>query len=191
MAISITDSSARISIDPKRFLGKTSDEILQDMGQPFASYMFYDEEIFLYETGHVSTVVFRNGLVVCCDEQTETRRSTRVNPEGMTPVMVNGKKNLRFLLQNISSAGAAILHQNEPIFTVGKRIEISFALPIEGICRFITIPCLIHDTRQVNQEQVSIVLFDHTDTPWKKRLLSRYVTLRTAQTQLGLKKLFN
>ncbi|HOP40749.1 MAG TPA: hypothetical protein PLI53_06870 [Geobacteraceae bacterium] len=178
------------SIDPKFYLGKTTEEIIQIIGPPFVSYMFHNEETFLYETGDISTVVFHNGLVVRCDEQIETRSATRVNPEGMTPIMVNGKKNQRFLLKDISFAGAAILHQNEPLFSVGKRIDISFALPIEGIFRFVTIPCLIHDKRHDNQEQVSIVLFDHTDTPWKKRLLSRYVTLRTAQTQLGLKKLF-
>lgn len=191
MATSLHFATLKNSIDPKIYLGKTTDEVLRDMGHPFASYMFHDEEIFLYETGNISTVVFRNGLVVRCGEQSETRRATRVSPEVLTPVMVNGEKNQRFLLKNISSASAAIFHQNDPRLSVGTRIDISFALPIEGVFRFITIPCLVHDKRDVNHKQVSIVLFDHTNSPWKKRLLSRYVTLRTAQTQLGLKNLFN
>lgn len=187
MVNSLPDTSVKKTSDWKHLLGKTIEEIFPLTGEPFASYFFHQEEVFLYDSGDISTIVLRNERVVRCDETAETRRAIRINPYDTIPAMITGEKKVRGYLKNISIAGTAFLHTNEANFTIGSRLVISFALPIEGISRFLEIPCRVHDTRSVAWESGTICLFDYTDTPWKKRILTRYVELSTIQTKLGLK----
>jgi hypothetical protein len=187
MVISLPGTSEKKSSDWIHLLGKTSEEIFPLTGEPFASYFFHQEEVLLYDSGDISTIVLRNGRVVRCDEAADTRRAIRINPSDTIPAMIAGEKKVRGYLKNISVAGTAFHHSNEANFTIGSRFVISFALPIEGISRFLEIPCRVHDTRNVTWESATICLFDHTDTPWKKKILTRYVELCTIQTKLGLK----
>lgn len=170
----------------KYLLGKTAREITSIMGEPFAYYTFHDEEVYLYESGKISTIAFRNGFVVICDELAETRRTTRVQPSETVPVLLNRDRNVRGALKDISIAGAAIQHSQADGYSIGNRVEISFALHIGGISRYFQIPCRVHDSRHSAGEQYSIFLFDLTQCPWKKKLLSRYVQLRSTLTELGL-----
>ncbi len=174
----------------KHLLGKTATEITRIMGEPFASYTFHDEEVYLYESGQISTIALRKGFVVICDEMAETRRASRVHPIEKVPVLINGNKNSLGVLKDISVAGAAIQHSCEMGYSIGNRMEISFALPIEGISRYFQIPCRVHDTRCSTGTHVTIFLFDHTQYPWKKRLLSRYVQLRSIMMEMGLPNAF-
>ncbi|MRS02015.1 PilZ domain-containing protein [bacterium] len=183
----LSDTSAKKIGDWKHLLGKTFEEILPLTGEPFASYFFHQEEVYLYDSGGISTIVLRNGRVVRCDESADTRRAIRITPTDTIPALITGSKKVRGYMKNISIAGTAFHHSNKSIFSIGSRLVISFALPIEGISRFLEIPCRIHETRSMAWESSTICLFDHTDTPWKKRILSRYVELSTIQTRLGLK----
>jgi len=187
MVNSLPDISVKKTSDWKHLLGKTIEEIIPLTGEPFASYFFHQEEVFLYDSGGISTIVLRDGQVVRCDESADTRRAIRINPSDTIPAMIAGEKKVRGYLKNISVAGTAFHHSNEANFTIGSRLVISFALPIEGISRFLEIPCRVHDSRSVARESGTICLFDHTDTPWKKRILTRYVELSKIQTKLGLK----
>ena len=174
----------------KHLLGKTVEEIIPQTGEPFASYIYNNEEVYLYDKGSISTIVLRNGIVIRCDDLAETRRTTRVNPAGKIPVVVVGEKKISGYLKDLSIAGAAFHYSNKTEFSVGSRIEVSFALPIEGISRYFQISCRVHENRGSTHEKIAVVLFDHTDTPWKRQLLSRYVQLSSIQSDLGLKALF-
>ncbi|MDD2338477.1 MAG: PilZ domain-containing protein [Geobacteraceae bacterium] len=174
----------------KHLLGKTVEEIIPQTGEPFASYIYSNEEVYLYDKGDISTVVLRNGIVIRCDDLAETRRTTRVNPVEKIPVVVVGEKKISGYLKDLSIAGAAFHYSNKTEFAVGSRINISFALPIAGISRYFQISCRVHVNRGLTHEKIAVVLFDHTDTPWKKQLLSRYVQLSSIQADLGLKALF-
>ncbi|RQW90113.1 MAG: PilZ domain-containing protein [Geobacter sp.] len=171
----------------KHLLGKTVKEIIPHTGEPFASYNFHSEEVYLYDKSSISTIVLRNGVVIRCDELADNRRTIRVNPSEKIPVMIVEGKKIRGYLKDLSIAGAAFHHSYDSVFSVGSRIDISFALPIEGISRFFQISCRVHDNRNLAREKCTVVLFDLTDTPWKKRLLSRYVQLSSIHTELGLK----
>jgi len=168
----------------KHLLGKTVEEIIPYTGKPFASYNFHSEEVYLYDQSSISTVVLRNGIVIRCDELTETRRTIRVNPSEKVPVIIVGDKNICGYLKDLSIAGAAFHHSYDSIFPIGSRMDLSFALPIEGISRYFQISCRVHDNRILAREKYTVVLFDLTDTPWKKRLLSRYVQLSSIKTGL-------
>ena len=187
MVSSLPDTNVKKTSDWKHLLGKTIEEIIPLTGEPFASYFFHQEEVFLYDSGGISTIVLRDGRVVRCDESADTRRAIRINPSDTIPAMIADEKKVRGYLKNISVAGTAFHHSNEANFIIGSRLVISFALPIEGISRFLEIPCRVHDNRSVARESATICLFDHTDMPWKKRILTRYVELSSIQTKLGLK----
>jgi hypothetical protein len=175
----------------KLLLGKTVEEIIPQTGEPFASYIYNNEEVYLYDKGSISTIVIRNGIVIRCDDLAETRRTTRVNPAEKIPVVLVGEKIISGYLKDISIAGAAFHYSNKTEFSVGSRIEVSFALPIEGISRYFQIPCRVHENRGITHEKIAVVLFDHTDTPWKRQLLSRYVQLSSIQADFGLEAHFS
>jgi hypothetical protein len=174
----------------KYLLGKTVAEIIPYAGEPFASYIFHNEEVFLYDKGSISTIVLRNGIVIRCDDLAETRRTIRVNPTEKVPVMIVGNRTISGYLKDLSIAGAAFHHSYESEFSLGSCIEISFALSIEGISRYFQISCRVHENRNLTREKSTVVLFDLTDAPWKKRLLSRYVQLSSIQADVGLKDPF-
>lgn len=170
----------------KHLLGKTVQEIITQTGEPFVSYIYNDEEVFLYDKGSISTIVLRNGIVIRCDDLAETRRTTRVNPTDKIPVVLAGEKKICGYLKDLSIAGAAFHYSNKTEFPVGSRIEVSFALSIEGISRYFQIYCRVHENRGLTHDKIAVILFDHTDTPWKRQLLSRYVQLCSIQADLGL-----
>lgn len=178
----ITYNTSRL----KHLLGKTVEEIIPQTGEPFASYIYNNEEVYLYDKGGISTIVLRNGIVIRCDDLAETRRTTRVNPVEKIPVVLVGEKKICGYLKDLSIAGAALHYTNNTEFSVGSRIEISFALSIEGISRYFQISCRVHENRGLTNDKIAVVLFDHTDTPWKRQLLSRYVQLSSIQVDLGL-----
>jgi len=185
-----TTKSANSSRQWKHLLGKTAEEVIRQTGEPFASYIFNNEEVFLYEKGRIATIVLRNGIVIRCDDLTETRRTNRVNPSEKVPVMIVGEKKITGHLKDLSIAGAVFNHSIKLEFPIGSRLNISFALTIDGISRYFQIPCRVHDNRSQTRKKNTVVLFDLTETPWKKRLLSRYVQLNSIQTELGLKNPF-
>jgi len=170
----------------KHLLGKTVADITPYTGEPFASYLYHGEEVYLYDKGNISTIVLRNGIVVRCDDLTETRRSLRITPSEKVPAMLIGERRISGYLKDLSVAGAAFHFTNETDFSIGSLLEISFAISIEGISRYFEISCRVHDIRVLSQEKAAIVLFDLTDVPWKKRLLSRYVQLNSIRAELGL-----
>jgi len=187
MLNSFSDTGVKKIGDWKHLLGKTIEEIVPLTGEPFVAYFFHEEEVYLYDSGGISTIVLRNGRVVRCDESADTRRTIRITPSETIPALIAGNKKVQGYLKNISTAGTAFHHSNKSILTIGSRLVISFALPIEGISRFLEIPCRVHATRSAAWESSTICRFDHTDTPWKKRILARYVELCTIQTKLGLR----
>jgi hypothetical protein len=174
----------------KHLLGKTIEEIMPYTGEPFASYLFHSEEVYLYDKGSISTIVLRNGMVICCDDLAETRRTIRVKPAEKVPAMLIGERKLTGYLKDISVAGAAFHHSNEADFPIGSRIEISFSLSIEGVSRYFEISGRIHEQRIFSNEKATVVLFDLTDDILSKRLLSRYVQLSSIRSELGLQDLF-
>jgi hypothetical protein len=184
-------NKSKLVIPWKHLLGKTVAEITPFTGVPFASYLFQDEEVYLFDEGNISTIVVRNGVVVRCDDLTETRRSLRITPFEKVPAMLIGERRTFGYLKDLSVAGAAFHFPNEAEFSIGSFLEISFAISIEGISRFFEISCRIHDIRVLSQGKAAIVLFDLTDVPWKKRLLARYVQLNSIRAELGLKDPFN
>lgn len=174
----------------KHLLGKTMADIIPYTGKPFASYLYQDEEVYLYDEGNISTIVVRNGIVVRCDDLTETRRVSRITPSEKVPAMLIGERRISGYLKDLSVAGAAFHFSNEDNFSIWRHQKISFAISIEGISRYLEITCRVHDIRVLSQEKTAIVLFDLTDVPWKKRLLSRYVQLNSIREELGLKDPF-
>ncbi|MHC1698040.1 MAG: PilZ domain-containing protein [Geobacteraceae bacterium] len=174
----------------KQLLGKSIAEIIPYTGEPFASYHFHGEEVFLYDTGSISTVVFRNGVVVRCDDLAETRRTLRITPSEKVPALLIGERKITGYLKDLSVAGAAFHFTNHANFAIGSVLDISFALSIEGISRFFQISCRVHDDRAITHEKAAIVLFDLTGALWKKRLLSRYVQLSSISTELDLRDPF-
>lgn len=174
----------------KYLLGKTVQEITPYTGEPFASYLYHGEEVYLYDEGTISTIVVRNGIVVRCDDLTETRRALRITPSEKVPAMLIGERRISGYLKDLSVAGAAFHFTNEADFSIGSLLGISFAISIEGISRYLEVSCRVHDIRVMSQERAAIVLFDLTDVPWKKRLLSRYVQLNSIRAELGLKDPF-
>jgi hypothetical protein len=174
----------------KHLLGKSVEEIIPHAGEPFASYLFNDEEVYLFDKISISTVVARYGIIVRCDDLSETRRTLRINLSEKIPFMITGRKKITGYLKDLSIAGAAFQLPGESDLTIGSRLEISFALPLEGISRYTQISCRVQDIRGSNPENIFVVLFDHTDTPWKKQLLSRFVQLKVMQTELNLKDPF-
>lgn len=181
------DNKSRHASHWKYLLGKTVSEIISYTGEPFASYFFHSEEVYLYDKGSISTIVSRNGVVVRCDDLAETRRTIRVSPIEKVPALLCGEYNIRGYLKDVSVAGAAFHHSDEADFPIGSLAEISFALPIEGVSRYFQISCRVHDNRNLANEKTSVVLFDLTNDLWKKRLLSRYVQLSSIRSELGLK----
>jgi hypothetical protein len=167
----------------KLLLGKNVDEIIPFTGEPFASYIFNNEEVFLFDTSIISTVVARNGKIVRCDDLTETRRTLRVNLSEKIPFMIVGVKNATGYLKDLSIAGAALELPGACNLAIGTRIGLSLAIPLEGISRHLRISCRIHDIRGSGSEKTAVVLFDLTDTPWKKLLLSRYIQLNVLHTE--------
>ncbi|MRR56215.1 MAG: PilZ domain-containing protein [Deltaproteobacteria bacterium] len=174
----------------KYLLGKSVAEIIPYTGEPFASYLYQGEEVYLYDKGTISTIVVRNGIVVRCDDLTETRRALRIIPSEKVPAMLIGERRISGYLKDLSVTGAAFHFPNEAEFSIGDRQEISFTIAIEGISRYFEISCRVHDIRVLSQEKAAIVLFDLTDVPKKKRLLFRYVQLNSIRAELGLKGLF-
>lgn len=177
-------------IPRKHLLGKTAAEITPYTGEPFATYLYHGEEVYLYDKGRISTIVLRNGIVVRCDDLTETRRALRITPSEKVPAMLSGARRISGYLNDLSIAGAAFHFTNEDDFSVGSLQDICFAIIIEGISRYFEISCRVHDIRVLQHEKAAIVLFDLTDVPWKKRLLSRYVQLNSIRAELGLKDPF-
>lgn len=174
----------------KILIGKTAAEIKHYTGEPFATYRYHGEEVYVYDKGDISTIVLRNGIVVRCDDLTESRRTLRITPSEKVSAMLTGEQRIFGYLKDLSVTGAAFHYTNEDDFSVGSRQEISFAITIEGISRFFEISCRVHDIRVLSQEKAAIVLFDLTGVPWKKKLLSRYVQLNSIRVELGLKDPF-
>lgn len=170
----------------KNFLGKTAVELTRVMGEPFASYSYRDGEIYLYDSKPVKTVALHNGLVVKCDELAETRKNNRVQPLGNIPVVVRGGGKLKGLLKDISISGAAVSLAHDVSFAIGDLAVLTFALPIEGIDRFLEIPCRVQDTRNSDGISTIVFLFNFSGIPREKRLIARYVSLRITQTELDL-----
>lgn len=177
-------------VQRKHLLGKRIAEIIPITGEPYASYHFQNEEVYLYDKGSISTVVFRNGMVVNCDDLAETRRTIRITPTEKVPALLTGEHTLRGYLKDLSVAGAAVHFKDQTDYPIGSILEISFALPIEGVSRFFQISCRVHENRYIFHEKVAIVLFDLTDVPWKKRLLYRYVQLNSIRSEFGLRDPF-
>lgn len=172
--------------DWKRLLGKTGREIARVMGDPFAVYSFRDEEIYMYDSVPPTTISVRRGLVVSCNDTQETRRAIRVRPEQDIKVIARGEETLKGHLRDISVAGAAVLHSGENALEVGSSVKLSLVLPIDGTSRLLQIPGRVRDARRVRGAPLAVFLFDLTDSPREKRLLSRYVLLRQTQQELGL-----
>jgi hypothetical protein len=170
----------------KNFLGKTTGELTRVMGEPFASYSYRDNEVYLYDSKSVSTVALHNGLVVKCDDLTETRKHVRVQPFRNIPVLARGRVRIKGSLKDISVRGAAVMHTPDDIFEIGEFVVIFFALPVDGIDRFLEIPCRVQDTRFTNGVCTTIFLFNLSGMYRGKRLLSRYVSLRRTQAELDL-----
>lgn len=170
----------------KQFLGKTTAELMRAMGDPFVAYSFREEEVYLYDSNPVTTIAIRSGLVVKCNDTSETRRALRVQPSHRINVIARGEGKIKGQLKDISVASAAILHTDETCFTQGSLAKVSFALPIDGIDRFLEISGRVQDSRIVAGMRSTVFLFDLTSSPRKKRLLSRYVLLRKIQTELDL-----
>lgn len=170
----------------KNFLGKTAGELTRVMGEPFASYSYRDGEIYLYDSKPVKTVALHNGLVVKCDDLAETRKSNRVQPLRNIPVFVRGGGKLKGLLKDISTSGAAVSFTSEVGFAIGDFAVLTFALPIEGIDRFLEIPCRVQDTRNTEGISTTVFLFDYSAVCREKRVIARYVSLRITQTELDL-----
>jgi len=175
----------------KHLLGKTVTDITPYTGEPFASYLYQGEEVYLYDKGSISTIVLRNGIVVRCDDLIETRRALRITPSEKVPALLTGEQRISGYLKNLSVAGAAFHFTNDDDFSIGSLQDISFAIAIEGISRYFEISCRVHDIRILQHEKAAVVLFDLTDTPWKKRLLYRYVQLNSIQAELGLQDPFS
>lgn len=171
----------------KRLLGKTAGEITRVMGVPFVAYNYRDEEIYLYDSKPATTIAFRKGLVVRCNDTRETRRAVRVRPARDIDVIVRGEGTLRGHVKDISVAGAAVLHTDESSFPLGSRVELSLVLPIDGSYRLLRLTCRLRDARSLPGYRMSVLQFDLTNSPGEKRLLSRYVLLRKTQEELGLK----
>jgi hypothetical protein len=170
----------------KQFLGKTATELTRAMGDPFVAYSFREDEVYLYDSNPVTTIAIRSGLVVKCNDASETRRAVRVQPSHYTNVIVRGEGKIKGQLKDISVAGAAVLHSDETLFTIGSRAKLSLTLPIDGMDRFLEIACRVQATRIVNGMRSTVFLFDLTSSPRKKRMLSRYVLLRKLQSELDL-----
>ncbi len=169
----------------KRVLGKTAGELDRIMGEPSVSYSYRDNEVFLYDSKPVKTVSLRNGVVVKCDDYADSRRYIRVQPIGSIPVLAMGKDKDRGTLKDISISGVAVSHDGIP-FAAGDRVLLAFALPIEGIDRFIEIPCRVHNTRNGAEGATTVFNFDYSGGYHKKRLVARYVSLRKAQVEMEL-----
>jgi hypothetical protein len=170
----------------KNFLGKTAGELTRVMGEPFASYSYRDGEIYLYDSKPLKTVAFHNGLVVKCDDLAETRKSNRVQPLRNIPVVVRGGGKSKGLLKDISISGAAVSFAPDVNFAIGDFAVLTFALPIEGIDRFLEIPCRVQDTRNTDGISTTVFLFDFSGVSREKRVIARYVSLRITQTELDL-----
>lgn len=170
----------------KYFLGKTASELMKAMGDPFVAYSFHEDEVYLYDSNPVATIAIRQGLVVKCNDMSETRRAIRVQPLQNISFIARGEGKIKGLLKDISVASAAVLHTGETCFTIGSIAKVSFALPIDGIDRFLEISCRVQDTRSAHGMRTTVFQFDLTNSPRKKRLLSRYVLLRMIQTEMDL-----
>lgn len=170
----------------KRLLGKTAGELTRVMGDPFVAYSYRDEEIYLYDSKPATTIAIRKGLVIRCNDTRETRRAVRVRPAQDIDVIVRGEGTLKGQVKDISVAGAAVLHAGESGFPLGSRVELSLVLPIDGSERSLKLACRLRDARSIPGYRMSVLLFDLTNSPGEKRLLSRYVLLRKTQEELGL-----
>lgn len=179
-------SRTATAADWKRLLGRTGREIASVMGDPFAIYSFRDEEIYLYDSMPPTTISVRSGLVVSCNDTRETRRAVRVRPEQVIKVIARGEETLKGRLRDISVAGAAVMHSSDTSLEIGSSAGISLVLPIDGTNRLLQIPGRVRDARHVRGATVTVFLFDLTESPREKRLLSRYVQLRQTQQELGL-----
>jgi hypothetical protein len=182
----------RTHIDPsnnnnwRHFLGRTSSEIAQTMGKPFASYSFRDQEIFLYDSKPLTSISIQNGIVVTCNDIREARKTRRVSPENEETVIFNRDCKKVGRLNDISITAASICVFEDTQFSLGEKAIVSLSLTIDGIARYLEIPCIVHDSRDVAGSRSTIFLFDLSADQWKKRILSRYISLRTAQTALAL-----
>jgi hypothetical protein len=170
----------------KSFLGKTAGELTRAMGEPFASYSYRDGEIYLYDSKPVKTVAFHNGLVVKCDDLTETRKNNRVQPLRNIPVFIQGEGKRKGLLKDISTSGAAVTFTPDAGFAIGDFAVLTVALPIDGTDCFLEIPCRVKDTRISDGISTVVFLLNFSGMYREKRLLARYISLRITQAELDL-----
>lgn len=170
----------------RSFLGKTAGELTRVLGEPFASYSYRDSEVYLYDSKPVTTVALHNGLIVKCNDVAEARRQLRVRPLQNIPVVSRGETSNTGLLKDISIGGVAVSFSSGAVFMMRESAVLSFSLPIEGVDRFLEIPCRVKDIRIVEGVGVTVFLFDFSRVPREKAIITRYISVRKIQAELDI-----
>ncbi len=168
----------------KRFLGRTTREITQSLGKPFASYTFRDQEIYLYDSNPVSSIALQNGIVITCNEAKDARTALRVRPRQKIATLFNSDSNKRGMLDDISVQSASIHIDEHRHSDLNSVSSVSFSLTVDGVSRFLEVPCALQQTRTDAGKTYAIFLFDFTGNHWKKRIISRFISINTAESAL-------
>jgi hypothetical protein len=170
----------------RSFLGKTAGELTRVMGEPFASYSYRDSEVYLYDSKPVTTVALHNGVIVKCNDLADARRHLRVQPLQNIAVVSRGEASNKGQLKDISIGGAAVSFPTDVTFAIRDTTVLTFSLPIEGIDRFLEIPCRVKDIRAIDGVVITVFLFDFSSIPREKAIITRYISLRKIQAELDL-----
>jgi hypothetical protein len=170
----------------KHLLGKTAAELAKAIGDPFASYSYRDEEIFVYDKAPVKTIALQNGHVVKCDNLKESRKTVRVRPQAEIPIIVNGDSKTRGKVLDISMAAIAVSHAGRNVFIQGESVTLSFLLPMNGLKKFIELPCWVKSTRKADGQNVTVFILDPTKAINNRIILAKYVTRRRTEDDLDL-----
>lgn len=169
----------------KHYLGKTTREIAQSLGRPFASYTFRDQEIYVYDSKPVSSIALQNGIVVSCNAEKDSRTAPRIKLQQDVPILFNGDCTKRGLLVDLSVKSALISFEKSESISPKDVSSLSFSLTVDGISRFISIPCNLKETRKDLEKELAIFIFDFNHDQWKKRIISRYISLNTVISSLN------